>query len=72
MLLALGLVARLQIRSTHALLNSTQTWHQSLKLMPISKTRTAVLNIWYSPSVMKVVCSNTSDADYGGYMVRRT
>ena len=79
MLLGLGPVARLQTRRMYAVLNSRQSWCQSLKFTHKAKMELGFWlgqlvcfngqNIWHSPSAIRVVYSDASDTGYGGYMV---
>ena len=79
MSIALGPVARFITRSIYALLNSQQSWWD---VLPISSQAKAEMNswlteidqfngqgIWHSPSVIRVVYTDTSSTGYGGYTV---
>ena len=79
MSLVLGPVARLQTRSMYAVLNSRQSWCQSLRITQEAKMELIFWlgqlegfngqNIWHCPPAIRVVYSDASDTGYGGYIV---
>ena len=82
MSLGLGPLARLQTRSMYAVLNSRQSWCQSLRIIHGAKMELRFWlgqledfngqNIWHSPSAIRVVYSDASDTGYGGYVVEHS
>ena len=79
MSIALGPVPRLMTRSLYSLLNSRNSWFETLCITPEavaelqfwyeSITAYKRQNIWKNPSAMRVVYSDTSGTGFGGYTV---
>ena len=79
MSIALGPVARLMTRSLYTLLNSRHSWYVKLQVSPEAAEELQFWckcfpdfngqNIWRSPSAVRVIYSDASDTDFGGYMV---
>ena len=79
MSLAFGPVSRLMTRSLYAVLESRQSWCESLQLsseaiaeLDFWSSNLEVYNaqpIWHSPSAVRVVYSDASETGYGGYVV---
>ena len=77
--IALGPVARLMTRGLYSLLNSCNSWFETLCITPEavaelqfwyeSITAYKRQNIWKSPSAMHVVHSDASGTGFGGYTV---
>ena len=79
MSIALGPVARLMTRSLYALINTRCSWCHVLLISSEAKAELQFWinqleefnyqGIWYSPSTIRLVYSDTSDTGYGGYMI---
>ena len=79
MSITLGPVARLMTRGLYSLLNSHNSWFETLYTMPeaveelqfwyerITAYRTQ--NIWKSPSAMRIVYTDASGTGFGRYMI---
>ena len=76
MSIALGPVTRLMTRSLHALINTRQSWCQTLVVSPEANAELQFWasqlenfngqNIWHSPSAIRLVYTEASDTGYGG------
>ena len=77
--IALGPVSRFMTRNLYALLESRNARYDVLKVSPQARVELefwvnclhhySSQPIWHSPSAVKVVYSDASDTDYGGYTV---
>ena len=79
MSLAIGPISRLMTRSMYAMLNQRDYWYQVLVMTEEAREEVNFWvrqidciigrEIWHSPSAVRVVYSDASNTDYGGYMV---
>ena len=77
--LAFGPVTRFMTRSLYSVLESRQSWYESLQFTPEAKAELVfwasnlegynAQPIWHSPGAVRVVYSDASDTGFGGYVV---
>ena len=79
MSLAFGAVSHFMTRSMYALLESRQSWYETLQLSAEAKAELTFWStgleeynsqpIWHFPGAVRVVYSDASETGYGGYVV---